>query len=245
MDKAIYIAMLGAKQTLAAQAVNSHNLANASTTGFKADLASFSPVEVQGAGFASRANVMAEDGGWSRAAGQMQNTGRELDLAVQGRGFIAIQDGAGREAYTRDGNLNVTADGLLETRSGHLVLGENGPISLPPSAKLNIGSDGTISLVPEGQGPETMVRVDRVKLVAAPDEAMAKGRDGLFRAADGEALPAEAGVTVQSGVLESSNVNPAEALVQMIELSRQFEMQVRTMSTAERNAETATRMLRA
>ncbi|MFO7277864.1 MAG: flagellar basal-body rod protein FlgF [Pseudomonadota bacterium] len=244
MDRLLYVAMTGAKETLRAQGVNNHNLANASTTGFRAELSAFQNRAVTGAGFPSRVYATHSVTGWDTSAGSMISTGRSLDVAVQGDGFIAVQGRDGREAYTRAGDLRVDPSGLLLTGAGHPVLGDGGPITVPPHASIDIAADGSVSIVPLGQGPETTAVVARIKLVNPPPESLERGADGLFRTRDGMDAPADASVRLASGVLESSNVNVAEAMVTMIELARQFEMQVKMMRTAEENADASAQLLR-
>lgn len=244
MDRFLYISMSGAKETLRAQTVNNHNLANASTTGFRADLSAFQARAVLGAGHASRAYATSSTMGWDASQGALQSTGRELDVGVQGEGWIAVQGRDGREAYTRAGDLRVDPSGLLMNGAGHPVLGDAGPISVPPHASMMIAADGTVSIVPLGQGPETTAIVGRIKLVNPPQQALARGEDGLFRTVDGSDSPPDAGVRLASGVLESSNVNAADAMVNMIELARRFDLQVKAMRTAEENAASAAQLLR-
>ena len=245
MDKFLYVAMTGAKETLRAQAANNHNLANASTTGFRADMSAFQSRAVAGTGYASRVYATNATTGWDSSLGAQIATGRELDVAVNGDGFIAVQGPDGREAYTRAGDFRVDPNGQLLTGTGHPVLGEGGPLSVPPHTSVAIASDGTISIVPLGQGPETTATVGRIKLVNPPQLSVDRGEDGLFRMRDGSDAPADAAVQVASGALESSNVNIAESMVTMIELSRHFELQVKAMRTAEENAAASTQLLRA
>lgn len=244
MDRFLYVAMTGAKETLRAQTANSHNLANASTTGFRADMSAFQSREVVGSGYASRVYATNGSTGWDSSAGAQISTGRDLDVAIQGDGFIAVQALDGREAYTRAGDLRVDPNGQLLNGSGLPVLGDGGPISVPPHTSLAIAPDGTISIVPLGQGPETTANIGRIKLVNAPKELIDRGEDGLFRMRDGTDLPADANVRVNSGVLESSNVNAADAMVNMIELARNFELQVKAIRTAEDNATASAQLLR-
>lgn len=244
MDRFLYIAMSGAKETLRAQTVNNHNLANASTTGFRADLEAFQTREVAGSGFASRAYATDATTGWDQTQGTLVSTGRDMDVGLKGAGWLAVQGPDGREAYTRAGDLRVDANGQLINASGHPVMGDSGPLSVPPSQSITIAGDGTISVVPLGQGPETMAQVGRLKLVNPPPEQLARSSDGLFRMIDGSDAPADANVQITSGVLESSNVNVADAMVNMIELSRQFDLQVKAMRTAEENAASAAQLLR-
>jgi len=244
MDKLLYIAMTGAKETLRAQAVNSHNLANASTTGFRADLSAFQSRAVMGSGYASRVYATNATTGWDATVGAQVSTGRDLDVAIQGDGFIAVQGPDGREAYTRAGDLRVDPNGQLLTGTGHPVLAEGAPVSVPPHSSLLIAPDGTISVVPLGQGPETTANVGRIKLVNPEAAAVERGSDGLFRMRDGTDAPADAAVQLASGVLESSNVNAADAMVNMIELARNFELQVKAMRTAEENGQASAQLLR-
>ena len=244
MDKLLYVAMTGAKETLRAQAANSHNLANASTTGFRADMSAFQSRAVAGSGYASRVYATNGTTGWDSTVGAQISTGRDLDVAIQGDGFIAVQGRDGREAYTRAGDLHVDPNGQLLNGSNLPVLGDGGPISVPPNSSLAIAADGSISIVPLGQSATTTATIGRIKLVNAPAAQMDRGEDGLFRARDGQDLTADANVRVASGVLESSNVNAAESMVNMIELARNFELQVKAIRTAEDNSQAATQLLR-
>jgi flagellar basal-body rod protein FlgF len=245
MDRFLYISMSGAKETLRAQAVNNHNLANASTTGFRADLAAFQARAVAGAGFASRAYATSSAIGWDSSQGALVPTGRDLDVAIEGEGWIAVVGPDGREAYTRAGDLRIDPSGIVMNGAGHPVLGDGGPLSAPPHSSIVIGGDGSVSIAPIGQGPETIALVGRIKLVNPPAESLVRGEDGLFRLRDGGEAPPDAGVRLVSGVLESSNVNIAEAMVNMIELARRFDMQVKAMRTAEENAAASAELLRA
>jgi flagellar basal-body rod protein FlgF len=240
----LYVAMTGAQQTLKAQTVNNHNLANVSTTGFRADLAAFRSQAVDGTGYASR--VYATNGtiGWDDNSGAMLSTGRDLDVAINGKGWIAVQGPDGKEAYTRAGNLQVDANGQLMTATGRPVLGDGGPITVPPYTSIFFARDGSISIVAQGQTPDTTSTVARIKLVNPPNEQVERGDDGLFRMKDGSEAAPDAAVRLDAGVLESSNVNTAEAMVNMIELARQFEMQVKAIRTAEENANAATQLMR-
>lgn len=243
MDRSLYVAMTGASQMMRAQTEVAHNLANADTVGFKAQMSAFQALPVQGPGMPTRINGVAQGEGVDLRSGAEIQTGRELDVAVQGDGWIAVQAADGSEAYTRAGNLQLTPDGLLTDSRGNLVMGDSGPISLPPSTQVSIGNDGTVSVVPTGQGPETLSSVGRIKLVNPPANQLALGSDGLMHLAGGGTVQADAAVGLKSGVLESSNVNPSQTLVQMIELSRQYELQVKAIKNADDNAQSATRLL--
>jgi flagellar basal-body rod protein FlgF len=243
VDKLLYIAMSGAKESLRAQAANNHNLANASTTGFRADLSAFQSRAVAGTGYASRVYATDATTGWDQTQGSLINTGRDLDLALQGPGFIAVQGSDGREGYTRAGELHIDPTGLLMTASRQQVLGDNGPISVPPNGSLSIAGDGTVSIVPLGQTASTVATVGRIKLVNPPTDMLTQSADGLFHLKNGAAAPADASVKIASGVLESSNVNVANAMVDMIELARHFELQVKAIRSAEDNGASSTKLL--
>lgn len=244
MDRMIFIAMSGAKETMAAQAVNSNNLANASTTGFRADFQSSMSQQVYGPGYASRTYATNESVGVDFNQGSIVTTGRELDMAIQGQGWFAVQAADGSEAYTRAGDLRLDNLGRLTTGAGHVLLGNGGPVSLPPHAKLDIGADGTISIQPIGQPASTLAVIDRVKLVNPPVEQLYKGEDGLIRLRDGSDAEADINVGVVAGSLESSNVNTVASMVRMIELARQYETHIKLMSTAEENDKAAASMIR-
>jgi flagellar basal-body rod protein FlgF len=243
MDRMLYVSMTGAKQILEAQGIVSHNLANVSTTGFRADLHAFASQPIPGGGFPTRVNAYNGGAGISTETGPVTQTGRPLDVAIDGDGWLAVQAPDGTEAYTRAGDLRLTPDGDLITASGMPVLGDGGPISLPPADEVEIGGDGTITIVPQGIAASNASAVARLKLVNVPAEQLVKGDDGLLRAKGGRPLPADASVRVIGGSLEGSNVNAARALVEMIEFQRLFDMQVKLMSTADQNAQTAQRLL--
>src|SRR5262249_5606818 len=152
------------------------------------------------------------------------STGRDLDIAVNGKGWIAVQGPDGKEAYTRAGDLQVDATGQLLTATGRPVLGDSGPINVPPYISIFFARDGSIPVEAQGAAPDTAATVARIKLVNPPDAALQRGDDGLFRMKNGSEAEPDAAVQIGSGVLESSNVNTAAAMVNMIELARQFEM---------------------
>ncbi|GLQ93827.1 flagellar basal-body rod protein FlgF [Dyella acidisoli] len=243
MDRSVYIAMTGATQTMRAQDAVSHNLANASTVGFKGELSAFQSVPVLGPGANTRINAVAQGMGQDTTQGSVQHTGRSLDVAVNGPGWIAVQAPDGSEAYTRAGDLQLGADGSLTDARGNPVMGTGGPITVPDSAQISVGKDGTISTVPMGQGPNTIAAVGQIKLVNPDPTQMSEGTDGLMHMNDGSTADTDNTVTVTSGALEASNVNPSSELVKMISLSRQYEMQVRSIKTAEDNADASTKLL--
>jgi len=244
VDKALFIAMTGAKHNMLAQANRANNLANLSTTGFRADFEQSRSMGVYyGDGQPTRAYAMTESPRADFTPGSMIATNNPLDVAIQGNGFIAVQSPDGTEAYTRAGNMAVDATGMLRTANGLPVLGAGGPINIPENEKVQIGADGIISIIGQGQGPEAMVQVGQIKLVNPDIQNIEKGDDGLFRQRDGEiALPAVE-VTLRSGMLESSNVNAIEEFTQILSLARQYEMQVKVMKSAEENSAASAQLL--
>lgn len=244
MDRMLYIAMTGAREAAHSQQVNTHNLANANTTGFRKSLEVFTNHPLRGPVFDSRdyAQLQAVEADFTH--GPQVATGRDLDVAVQGDGWIAVQALDGTEAYTRAGNFKVNNVGLLTTGDDLPVLGEDGPIAIPPFETILVGGDGTISIRPLGQEANVLAEVGRVKLVNPPLEALARGEDGLFRRGDGQVEPADAAVSLTSGVLEGSNVNTVEAMVNMIELARNYETYVKLMKTAEDLDRSSAQLLR-
>jgi len=237
--------MTGAKQIMQAQGVNNHNIANVSTIGFRADAVTFVSQPIYGPGYATRVNAVAGSAGTDFSAGVLTSTGRDLDLAVNGKGFIAVRGTDGKEAYTRAGDLQITSAGAVTTQSGLPVLTESGPLSIPPSTQVSIGNDGTVSVVPLGLSPAAQSQVDRIKLVSPSVDSLQKGDDGLLRLKSGGKAPADPSVTLTSGVLESSNVNAAQSLINMIELQRLYELQVKAMNSTDQNEQTAEKLLSA
>ncbi len=245
MDRVIYTAMNGARQIMLKQATNSNNLANINTTGFRADLDAFKALPMYGPGQATRVYTENNRVGTDFSQGAVVNTGRDLDIAIDGDGFIAVQDADGNESLTRRGDLRISAEGLLTNGAGKPVLGNSGPIAIPPYQKISIGKDGTISIIPQGGDAMSMAVIDRIKLVNPALDGLRKTETGLFRTSDGEPALPDASVTISPGSLEGSNVNATEALVNMIELARQYEMHVKVMKDAEeadRNAVTIIRV---
>jgi len=247
MDRLIYTAMTGASQTLNRQAAVAHNLANVSTAGYRAEEHRLRAVQVQSnaapKGLATRAFVVDASTHTDFAPGPLINTGRTFDMAVQGQGWIAVQAPDGSEAYTRNGNFELSVNGVLQTRSGWPVQGDGGPISIPPEVKVSVGIDGTVSVVPESGAQNTVNVVGRVKLVNPPEADLVRGADGLFRLKDGSAAPVDEQARIAAGYSEGSNVNAAEQMVTMISLARQFEMQMKVLSTADANDRAATQLL--
>jgi flagellar basal-body rod protein FlgF len=243
MDRGLYVAMTGAKQIMQAQAVNNHNIANVNTVGFRADAVSFVSQPIYGLGYPTRVNAVASDAGTDFSSGVMQSTGRALDVAVNGKGYIAVQGLDGKEAYTRAGDLRVGADGAVTTASGLPVLTEQGPLNVPPATDVTIGSDGTVSVVPLGLTPSAISQTDVVKLVNPPSQNLQKGDDGLLRLKDGSKAPTDPTVTLSSGMLESSNVNAAQSLINMIELQRLYEFQIKSMTSTDQNEQTSEQLM--
>lgn len=243
MDRLIYVAMTGAKHTMLQQATVANNLANATTTGFRAQTAALRAAPVIGEGLPTRTFVVDSTPGADFRPGAIQRTGRDLDIAIEGRGWIAVQATDGSEAYTRSGSLEPNANGVLQTRGGLNVMGDGGPISVQPDTRVSIARDGTVSTVPEGNRPTQVSTLGRLKLVNPDESLLVRGSDGLFRMRDGSAAPADNQVRVAGAALEGSNVNVVEAMVTMITLARQFDMQIKMMQNAEGNAQHADQML--
>jgi len=243
MDRLIYTAASGARHLLEKQASTAHNLANLSTTGFRAQIDSFRAAPVVGEGLPTRAFVLNATVGADFSSGSLQMTGRDLDVAVRGKGWIALQMPDGSEAYTRNGGLQMNANGLLQSASGLTVQGDGGPITVPPEVTVAIGGDGTVSSIASSTKPGAPTVLGRIKLVNPPEQDLVRGDDGLFRLRDGSAAPSDPQVAVVGGALEGSNVNPVDAMVTMIALARSFETQMSLMKNAENNAAKATQIL--
>lgn len=246
MDKFIYISSSGANETLKSLAIRSNNLANANSVGFKADFEQAKSEQAYGDGLPTRVFAVSENPGQNYSAGSIQTTGRNLDVAVDGQGWIAIQDAQGQEAYTRNGNFQVSALGFLQTTNGQNVLDTNGqPIAVPmPVEKIQIASDGTVNARLEGAEPAAVQVLQQIKLVNPDTKAMTKGTDGLFRMSDGTTAQIAANVKLTSGALENSNVNVVEELTNLIALQRHFETQIKMMSIAEKNDESQNQLIR-
>ena len=242
MDRLIYTAMTGAKGTMDQQAAVAHNLANATSTGFRAELHKLRAVEVQTEAMRTRAFTVDASVANNFEQGSLQHTGRAYDVALQGKGWLAVQMPDGSEAYTRNGSLDVSANGILQTHDGKPVLGDGGPVTSPPDNEISIGADGSIAASQPDQ-PGVVNVVAQLKLVNPPEADLVRGDDGLFRVRGGAPAQADPNVRVAGGYLEGSNVNVVDQMVQMISLSRQFEMQTRMLSTAEQNDRAAAQVL--
>lgn len=233
MDHFVYIAASGARESMISQAANTQNLANASTVGFRADLILQQVAQLSGQGVGTRAYPQMVNSGVDFKEGVINVTGRDLDVAINGQGWMSVQAPDGTPGLSRRGDLRVGELGRLLDGAGHQIVGDGGPIALPPFSQIAFGTDGTISIVPLGEGPGTLAVVDRIKLVDPDSGSLQKGRNGLLQTRDGEPPAADAGVTMIAGSLESSNVDSVGSMVHMIELARQFENHVKMMKTAE------------
>ncbi|RRJ85010.1 flagellar basal body rod protein FlgF [Aestuariirhabdus litorea] len=243
MDRALFISMSGAKQNMLGQTIHANNLANATTTGFKGDFEQARSMPVWGETYPTRAYAMTENPGTNQASGTLIQTGQDLDVAVRGDGWIAAQNGAGETVYTRTGNLRVDSDGALRNSEGLAIMGNGGPIVLPEFDKLDIAPDGTITIRGVGENPNALAEVDRILLVNPDKSRLEKGSDGFFRVKGEEGVAPDAAVTLEPGFLEGSNVNAVSEMISMLSLSKQFQVQVKMMSTAEENQKSVERLL--
>ncbi len=243
MDRSLYIAMSGAKQTLLAQTANANNLANAQTTGFKSDYEQFRSMPVFGPGYPSRVYAMTERPSSDFNMGPIQTTGNELDVAVKGEGWFAVEGKDGKEAYSRSGDLRITPEGRLETGNGRAIIGDQGPIIIPPAEKIDIGTDGTISIIPLGENEANLAVIDRIKLAIPELTNLEKLNDGLMYTKDGTEVVASANISLIPGALEGSNVNGISAMVNMIELARNFELQTKVMKNANDNSAVSAKLM--
>ncbi|WP_439136244.1 flagellar basal-body rod protein FlgF [Pseudomaricurvus sp.] len=242
MDKALYISMTGAKHNMMAQAVHANNLANANTNGFRADFAQARSMPVyNGEGYPTRAYALTENPATDFSQGPLIQTGNDLDFAIEGEGFVAVQGLDGAEAYTRSASLQITAQGQLLTGNGLPVLGDGGPVFVPPNSKIDIGVDGTITTT--GDTPLDQAQLDRLRLVKPDIADLVKGEDGLFRQKDGNLAPVDGSVRIQSGFVEGSNVNTISEFTNVMALSRQYELSVKMMKTVQGNSEASARLL--
>ena len=243
MDKMLYVSMTGAHNNTMGLRAHANNLANVSTSGFRRDFEQARSMPLFGETFPARVYAMSERPATDFRPGSLQETGRELDVAVGGKGWIAVQAADGSEAYVRTASLNIDALGMLRTGNGLPVMGNAGPIAVPPEQKVEIGQDGTISIRALGEAPNVLAEVDRIKLVNPDPRDLVKGTDGLIRTRDGAELEPDANVQVTAGFLESSNVNAVEEMTAILSLSRQFELSVKMMRTAEDTASSVTRVM--
>jgi flagellar basal-body rod protein FlgF len=243
MDRLIYTAASGAKHILEQQATTSNNLANVSTTGFRAQLDTFRAVPIQSEGLPTRAFVVDNTVGADFTQGPLQATGRDLDVAVKGQGWIAVQMADGSESYTRNGALQISPNGILTDAKGQAIAGEGGPITIPPDVTVSVGSDGSISTMSTATTPATPTVLGRIKLVNPPSQDLVRGDDGMFRMKDGSSAQADPAVSVAGGALEGSNVSAVDSMVNMISLARSLETQMSLLKNVENNDSKATQIL--
>jgi flagellar basal-body rod protein FlgF len=243
MDKMLYVSMTGAQNNTLALRAHANNLANVSTSGFRRDFEQARSMPLFGETYPARVFAMSERPATDFRPGSLQETGRDLDVAIGGKGWIAVQAPDGSEAYVRTASLNIDALGVLRTGNGLPVMGNAGPIAVPPEQKVEIGQDGTISIRALGENPNVLAEVDRIKLVNPDPKSMEKGTDGLIRVKGQPEVEADATVQVTSGFLEASNVNAVEEMTAILSLSRQFELSVKMMRTAEDNSSAMARVL--
>jgi flagellar basal-body rod protein FlgF len=244
MDKLIYTAASGLKSHMAAQAAIANNMANASTIGFRAEKVNFNSLLLKGPGFDSRQPASEEVTDFDRSAGSITTTGRNLDVAIPGEQWMAVQANDGTEAYTRRGDLSIAATGVLETGDGFPVMGSGGPITVPPATSVSIASDGTVSIVPIGGDAKNPQVIDRIKFASAQGSQTVKGLDNLVHVKGGGILPTDENAKCISGALEQSNVNMTQALVDMIENQRSYEVQANLMKSAKDMDESAASVMR-
>ena len=243
MDKMLYLAMSGASQNTLAQRAHANNLANLSTSGFRRDFEQARSMPLFGDGYPARVYAMSERPATDFTPGSLQETGNELDVAIEGQGWLAVQTPDGSEAYVRTASMKIDALGMLRTGSGLPVLGNAGPIAVPPQQQIEIGQDGTISIRSLGEAPNVVAQVDRIKMVNPDPKSLVKGEDGMIRLKEPATQPADANVRLTSGFLESSNVNAVAEMTSMLALARQFELHVKMMRTAEDNASAVARVM--
>ncbi len=244
MDRMIYIGMGGAKQAMEQQASVANNMANASTPGFRAQISMARAVPLVGEEAGTRVMVVSMTPGANLRSGPMTQTGRPLDVAIRGEGWLAVQMPDGGEAFTRVGNLQLGAEGQLLTMDSLPLLGDAGPLVVPPGSSLTVAADGVVSALGAGDPAVGMAQVGRLKLVNPDARDLVRGDDGLFRMRAGLPAPqADPNVKLLTGAIEGSNVNAVEVMVDMIANARRFEMQMKTVQTAESNDQQANKLL--
>lgn len=245
MDKVLYIGVSGAKNAQVAQRIHANNLANINTGGFRRDFSYSRAQEIGGEGLESRIMVATAAGGSRFTPGTLEHTGRTLDVAVNGAGWLTVIDGEGEEAFTRAGHLRIGIDGNLLSENGlQIAAAGGGPLNIPPYQQLDIGEDGTISIIPAGGEEAQPVQVGQLKLVKPDQRFISKSEDGLFRPTNGEGAVQDETVQVKTGYLESSNVSAVEEMISMMNLSRHFEVQMKIMKTASEMASAGDRLMR-
>lgn len=242
MDRLIYTALSGASQTLVEQRISANNLANVNTNGFRADIPMSQYQQVSGRGFTTRYMAQESPSGVDDSTGGAEKTERPLDVAIQGTGYIAVEDSAGNEVYTRNGNIQQDDQGQL-TINGYRVLGDNGPITLPPNAIASFGSDGTLSVTPDDGDVTATMDIDRLKLVDISVGNLTKNSQGMLVTADGVPAQRDENIKVSGGFLEGSNVSAVSEMMSSIAMNRQFEAQIKMMKTAEDISDSGNRLL--
>ncbi|MBN3575801.1 flagellar basal-body rod protein FlgF [Vibrio neptunius] len=240
MDSLLFTATSGASRVLKAQHVRSNNLSNADTAGFRADMERVSSIPLQGAGFDGRTMVVTNSASTRFDEGDIVKTGRALDVAVMGDGYLTVQTAEGQEAYTRAGNIKVDSFGALSI-NGFAVVGEGGPLVLPDYQKVEISERGRISVVPPGGGAE--LEVGTLKLVKPETSQLEKQSDSLLHSVDGNPFAADQTVQLAPEHIEGSNVSAIDELLNVMSLTRNFEMQVRMMKTAETLAQAGNKLM--
>jgi len=244
MDKLVYTALSGLRSQMSAQSTIANNIANASTTGYRAERVNFDRLILQGQGFESRELASEEVNDFDRRAGTLVQTARPLDVAVAGDSWMAVQAKDGTEAYTRRGDLNVASSGVLETGDGFPVMGSGGPITVPPYQSIAIAGDGSVTIVPPGGDASQPQIIDKIKLVSTDGTQTSKGLDNLLHVKGGGVLPEDLDGKVQSGALEQSNVNLTQSLVDMIENQRSYEVQANLLKEAKTMDESSASLMR-
>ncbi|HBC58769.1 MAG TPA: flagellar basal-body rod protein FlgF [Gammaproteobacteria bacterium] len=244
MDRMVFTSMTGAMQAFKAQSLHANNLANSNTTGFKADLQAFRSAVIEGPGFPTRNTAVMQSAGTDFRSGPLRTTGRDLDMAIEGDGWFVVENGQGQEALTRAGNFHLDPFGVIRTASGEALIGNGGPIAIPPAESMSIAHDGTISIKPLGSGPDTSVVLDRIKLVNPPMNQLRKDENGLVSMADTNEYVPDSNVRIAQGMVEMSNVQAVESMVNMIAMQRHFEMQIKAMDNAEELDRSSTALMR-
>jgi len=233
MDRLIYTAVSGMADSMIRQGALASNLANAQTIGFRAETFDSTPVALTSpTSLGARTMVTTGVLGADMSAGSIVETGRTLDIAMQGEVMLAVQVADGSEAYTRRGDLSVSPSGALVNGDGRPVIGSGGPITVPPGAEISIGPDGSVLMADPAMPDQPPQVVDRVKLANWQGSQIVKGTDGLFRVRDGGVLPADEEARVQVGALEQSNVDITRILVEMVQAQRLFDMRTKLVATA-------------
>ena len=242
MDRVIYTALSAANAALNRQAVTSNNMANSATAGFRAQLAAFRAVPVEGQTLKTRALVAESTPYNDDTMGPITHTGRSLDVALPQNGWLAVALPDGSEGYTRNGGIEIDRDGALQV-GGKPLMGDGAPLVVPPHSQITIAEDGTVSALGAGDEPTAVVPVGRLKMVNAPMSTLIHGDDGLFRPAAGNALPQDDAMRLSPESLEGSNVSPVKAMTEMIATARSFEMNMKVIRTADENAQKANQLL--